>query len=521
MKRAVLYGRVSSDEQKKRETIENQIEVFESYIDFKEGFKVCNMYLDDGVSGAIPLYDRPFGKKLVEDAKKGLFDIIIVWRVDRFGRDTLTGLQAVEVLRKYGIEIISITEPFDLNTPTGRFQFINYLNMAELDRNNILDRMYMGATRAAKKGKWMGGIAPYGYIVNKDKYLEIEEEEAEVIRTIYNLYVNEKMPSSDIAVYLNNLNIPTSSMSKYNNRHRKNPTEKWRANSIMRILSSSTYKGIHEYGKRGTRRKETILREVPAIIDEEIWLKAQRQRKENTIMCKRNTKRRFFSLRGLIKCKHCGRSFYGISYKNSSPVYSCNGKRGDVVKIFGRCESLNIKAQPLEEDVWKDCLDILKNYSKYIDKIENDSKNDYNATLEDDLEKLNKSLTQKKNEKNNILTLFRKDLITEEELEEQIKDIRKEEEKILNLIKVFHDRLNETTYKDELISSMSNKLRAYTERLNDLSLEDKYDLIRLLVKRIDAETIVENGEKLPRVRVIYNLVKLETHMGMDSWLRPT
>lgn len=151
MRRAVLYGRVSSDEQKKRETIGNQVEIFESYIDFKADFKVCNMYLDDGISGAIPLYDRPFGKKLIEDAKKGLFDIIIVWKVDRFGRDTLTGLQAVEVLREYGIEIISITEPFDLNTPTGRYQFINYLNMAELERNNILDRTFMGATRAAKK----------------------------------------------------------------------------------------------------------------------------------------------------------------------------------------------------------------------------------------------------------------------------------------------------------------------------------------------------------------------------------
>ncbi|WP_291563616.1 MULTISPECIES: recombinase family protein [unclassified Clostridium] len=519
MKKVALYGRVSSDEQKERKTIENQVEILESYIDFKEDFEIYDTYLDDGITGTIPLYERPYGSALVEDAKNKLFDIILVWKVDRFGRDTLTGLQAVEVLREYGIEIISVTEPFDLNTPIGRYQFINYLNMAELERNNILDRMYMGASRAAKKGKWMGGIVPYGYIVNDDGYLEIDPKESQIIKKIYSLYIEEKMPSSDIAVYLNNLNIPTSSMSKYNNRHRKNPTEKWRANSIIRILSSTTYKGIHLYGKRATRRKEPILREVPAIIKEEIWEEAQRQRKENTIMCKRNTKRRFFLLKGLIKCKHCGRSFYGISYKNSSSVYSCSGKRGDIVKIFGKCESLNIKAELLEEDIWRDCLDILKNYSKYIDAIENDSK-DNNTDIEEDLNKLNKSLNDKKNEKNNILTLFRKSLITEDELGVQLKDIRKEEEKISNLIEAFNNRFNEVKHKDELISSMSNKLKSYAERLIDLSFEDKHDLIRLLVKGIEVETIVENGERLPKTRVVYNLIKLETFTDMDSWQKP-
>jgi len=520
MRKVALYGRVSSDEQKEKQTIENQTEILESYIDFREDLTVYDTYLDDGITGTIPLYERPYGSALVEDAKNKLFDIILVWKVDRFGRDTLTGLQTVEVLREYGIEIISVTEPFDLNTPIGRYQFINYLNMAELERNNILDRMYMGASRAAKKGKWMGGIVPYGYIVGDNGYLEIEPKESKIVKKIYELYIEEKMPSSDIAVYLNNLNIPTSSMSKYKNRHRKNPTEKWRANSVMRILSSSTYKGIHEYGKRGTRRKELILREVPAIISEEIWEEAQRQRKENTITCKRNTKRRFFLLRGLIKCKHCGRSFYGISYKNSSPVYSCSGKRGDIVKIFGKCESLNIKAELLEEDIWKDCLDILKNYSKYIDAIENDNKGS-NENIEEDLAKLNKSLTDKRNEKNNILTLFRKDLITVEELEEQLKDIRKEEEKISNLIEVFNNRSNEVKYKDELISSMSNKLKSYAKRLAVLSIEDKHDLIRLLVKGIEVDTAVENGERLPKIRVVYNLLKLETFTDRDSWQKLT
>lgn len=514
MKRVALYCRVSSDEQKERQTIENQIEILESYIDFREGLEVYNMYLDDGTSGTIPLYERPAGSLMMADAKKGLFNAVLVWKIDRFGRDTLSGLTTSEMLTKEGIEIISVTEPFDLTTPTGRYQFINYLNMAELERNNILDRMYMGATRAAKKGKYLGGPIPYGYDVNEEGYLVIDETEATVIKKIYELYTEEKMSSVDIAVYLNSSNIPTSSATKKRRRH-KNVTEKWRANSIIRILTSTTYKGIHEYGKRGTRRKEIIEREVPSIINEELWAIAQDQKKENTIMCKRNSKKRFFLLRGLIKCKYCGRNFFGISYKNSSPVYSCSGKRGDAVKIFGKCQSLNIKADLLEEDVWKDCLDILKNYTYYVNDIENNS-NNHHVNIEEDLNKLNKSLNDKKNEKNNILSLFRKQIITEEELEEQIKDIRKEEEKIVSLIEAFQNRMHEVNHEDELISNMRNKLKLYNDKLDNLSVEDKHDLIRLLVREIQAETIVENGKKIPKAHVVYNLIKLETHMDKGS-----
>lgn len=152
MKKIALYCRVSSDDQKERETIENQIDILHTYLEMHcDNMEMFNEYLDDGISGTVEFIERPAGAKLIKDAAAGLFDTVLVWKVDRFGRDTLSGLKAVELLRKYTIEILSVTEPFDLNTPTGRFQFITYLNMAELERNNILDRMYLGATRAAKK----------------------------------------------------------------------------------------------------------------------------------------------------------------------------------------------------------------------------------------------------------------------------------------------------------------------------------------------------------------------------------
>ena len=192
MKNVAIYCRVSSDDQKERETIENQVEILESYVEIRENLKIIKKYLDDGISGTIPFEERPEGKELLKDSTSGLFNTVLVYRVDRFGRDTLTGLSTIEKLRNNNIEILSVTEPFDLNTPTGRYQFINYLNMAELERNNILDRMFIGATRAAKKGQWLGGITPYGYRV-ENKYLVVDEEEAKVVKKIYDLYTEDKL----------------------------------------------------------------------------------------------------------------------------------------------------------------------------------------------------------------------------------------------------------------------------------------------------------------------------------------
>ena len=516
MRKVALYCRVSSDEQKERDTIENQVEILNTYIELKDGLNVYKEYLDNGITGTIAFEQRPAGKSLIEDASKGLFDTVLVWKVDRFGRDTLTGLSTVEILRKYDIEIISVTEPFDLNTPTGRFQFITYLNMAELERNNILDRMFLGATRAAKKGKWLGGIVPYGYVKNNG-FLEIEPKEAEVIKTIFKLYIDEGLSTLNIAVYLNNLNVPSScSIGKCNRSD--SITGKWRSGSVLRIISNTTYKGVHYYGKRGTRRKELIKREVPQIVSEEIWEKAQKVKESNIIMSKRNMKNREFLLRKLIKCEHCKKTFYGITYKDRSSVYSCAGKKSVNTKVLGyKCSNLNINADLIEETVWNKCLHILKNYDYYINQINLKSDNEDDNLLED-LNKFKKNLSDKNLEKNNILSLFRKGIINETELDEQLKDIRKEEENIGKLISSFENKIESYSHKDMLINEMSRKLKIYHDKLDNLSIEDKYEIVKLFVKSITAETIVENGERASKFHIVYNLVKLDNHTDMGSLL---
>jgi site-specific DNA recombinase len=117
-----LYLRVSSEEQRDRETIEIQDDFLEQYRSLYE-LEVAEIYKDDGVSGTIPLHERPEGRRLLEDAKEGNFGALLVYRLDRLGRSLLVIVDAHDRLQEAGVALRSATEPIDTSTPSGRLIF--------------------------------------------------------------------------------------------------------------------------------------------------------------------------------------------------------------------------------------------------------------------------------------------------------------------------------------------------------------------------------------------------------------
>jgi site-specific DNA recombinase len=215
--KVAVYARVSSEDQAERGTIENQLEFARKYCDLHQ-LDIFDWYKDDGVTGTIPLEQRPEGRRLLEDAQAGRFELLLIYRLDRLGRSARIILNAVYDLEQYGIKIRSMTEPFDTSDPSGRFLLTVLAGVADLERETILERMWHGANRAARAGKWLGGIVPYGYRVNEDGYLEINEDplpgmdmsEADVIRLIYRLVAEEGYSTIKVADYLNALGVPPS-----------------------------------------------------------------------------------------------------------------------------------------------------------------------------------------------------------------------------------------------------------------------------------------------------------------------
>jgi hypothetical protein len=135
--RAVLYARVSTEEQREKQSIETQIDFARPWCE-RENISLVGIYRDEGISGTIPFEDRPDGKRLLEDARQKKFNVVLVFKVDRLGRADVVSHIALHHLETLGVGLRSLTEPFDTATPQGRFMF------SILVANSAMDRSRMG-----------------------------------------------------------------------------------------------------------------------------------------------------------------------------------------------------------------------------------------------------------------------------------------------------------------------------------------------------------------------------------------
>jgi site-specific DNA recombinase len=515
-----VYARVSSEDQAERETIENQVDFALKYCDLHQ-IQIYDWYKDDGISGTISLENRDEGKRLLEDAKQGKFKLVLIYNLKRLGRKARIILNAVHELEQYGVHVRSMTEPFDTSDANGRFLLTVLAGVAELDRETMLDTLWHGANRAARKGKWLGGIVPYGYFVNEAGYLEINENpipnkdisEAGLVRLIYYLIAEKKYSTIKVADYLNLFEYPTSYTKdgRLKKGKRKEKTAGiWSPGAISRIIKNTTYMGIHHYGKRATRKREIITREVPAIVSVEQWEKAQKVLEENQIEAFRNTKNTKYLLRGLIKCGTCGLNYHGIGYPSGKHVpgtkrairyyYQCGGKHKYHGAIIGRCPSKNIPAEWIENLIWSYCEEFIKNPGEVIEELrkERETKSSKNSMQKElilkEIETINKAISDKENGKQSILDLFRKNLISNLDVEKQLQKIAIEKEqlemKIKELeasIKIYSDSIQQVNSIDDILKELREKIGG------QLTFEVKREIIKKLVSQI---TVIANDDKV-------------------------
>lgn len=495
-KRVVIYCRVSSEEQKKKDTIEGQLETLRTYLDNnKDKYTLVREYLDNGVTGTLSFKDREGGKKLLEDAVNlHDFDSILIYKIDRLARDTLVSLNAIEEITKLGLEVISLSEPFNLNTPTGRFQFQLYSNMAELDRANILERMHIGTLRSAKNGKWLGGVVPYGFTLNKEGKLDINILQANVVRYIYYLYIEKNKGMDTIAGILNDLGVVNLNGSANGKVKKSN----WSVSLVNRILNSSIYYGLHRFGER-SNAKNIIDRNYPPIVPVEVFEAAKKKRQFNKKMMPKNTSNRVFLLRGKIICGKCGKPYYGHYYSKKNDVYFCSGKNTRNKKLYNTsCDNLNVSADDLENYVWESCKNVIINFDKLsLPKNNKKEKNDI------ELKALKNKYDNYDKEKNNILKLFRKELISEDELNEQLADIKKEYSNILN-------RINELNSEeiDDNIYDIKSLVDIYKNKIEKADPETKMRIINILIKYIEINRIEEEGVLYPHANIVWTISTL-------------
>jgi len=372
-KRAVLYARVSTDEQGKGFSLPTQLEACREYAE-EHGFTVAGKFADEFTGTSL---DRPGLDQLRDLIANDTIEAVIIYDLDRLSRRAIHQMLLEEEFARAGVETHYVLGQYD-NTPEGRLQKQIKGAIAEYERAKIEERLKRGLRGKARAGYVIvGHNRPYGYNVVREPHkawLTINEEEAKVVKLIYRWYVygdeeNGPLPIRNIAKRLTDMKIPTRS-DKQGSSPKTLGYGEWSASSVRCILSNETYCGTWHYCKRlnvdgkpvKRPRKEWIPVEVPAIISKELWGVTQRQLRLNRERARRNTKHSYL-LQGLLRCGQCGYRLLGGGQTKTQTgkiyYYRCGKKN----TIYGdqRCRSRYVNSGVADTKVWEAVEAILLN----------------------------------------------------------------------------------------------------------------------------------------------------------------
>jgi site-specific DNA recombinase len=290
-----VYCRVSTDEQAQEGySIRGQVEKLKSYISAKS-WSVYDVYLDEGISGK-NITERPAINRMIEDIVKGNVKNVLVFKLDRLTRSVADLVQLIDLFKVYGCAFNSLTESIDTSTASGRM-FLKIIGIfSEFERENIGERIRLGKERKAKEG-WTTAApnVSYGYDRDKgEKIQRVNEEEAEIVRRVFDMYVHQNMSLRQIACTFNQEGIT---------RKKGNPWTTWMVGSC---LQNCNYAGRVRYSILDQERYFETEGKHDAIISEELFEQAQQlmAKTKAAAPTKRPTEKNYFL--GFLYCGICG-----------------------------------------------------------------------------------------------------------------------------------------------------------------------------------------------------------------------
>jgi site-specific DNA recombinase len=504
--KVALCLRVSSEEQRDRETIEIQREFLEQYCALY-GLYVAGMYADDGVSGTVPLHERPEGRRLVEDAKAGKFDTVLVYKLDRLGRSLLVIVDAHDRLQAAGVSLRSATEPIDTSTASGRLIFQMLASFAEYERETIRERTRAGLHRAYRGGRHMGAV-PYGYRADEHGRLEIVPEEAEVVREVVSNVADGATLYAE-AKRLNDLGVPAPGW-RYVGGKRRPGSRAWSVTTITRFVHMRVYSGPHEVRIDGG--EGLIERGAPAVVEAALQERALAALTQNKRYPNRKADRNYL-LSGLVKCEACGSACTGHPATTRKGAkyhyYVCRGSR---TNNFGRGRPHRppyLNAKWLEGLVWADVRRFIEDPGEVLERVREQIGGDYGADeeLEARREELAKRLAGKQAEKDRYVRAYAQEHISEEELDVYLADLKNQTDNLRLLLSSVEADLSHRRQRMELTEATRVWLAALKQRVAEIE-EDTEDafrvckqLVKLLVAKITARKRHEDGGT--EVRITY------------------
>ncbi len=316
--RVCVYTRVSTLMQVDGFSLAGQEAEIQKYCDFHD-MEIVARYSDQGKSGKT-LAGREEFQRMISDIDTGKLKVecVIVYKLSRFGRSVLDVLRTLETLHSNNVFLHCVADNIDTSSQMGKLITTIMSSLAEMELENIHAQTMLGRKQKASEGRWNGGFAPYGYaLINGE--LVVNEEEAEVIRKIFELYTTTDLGIAGIVKYLYT--------HGYKKALRGNGKKETFARSfVSRVLDNPVYNGEIAYGRRhmlppdknGERKmilQDDFIRvdgKHEALVPAEQYENAQQKRKAMaSVVHKREDNNHVHMLATLVKCPVCGGPLYG------------------------------------------------------------------------------------------------------------------------------------------------------------------------------------------------------------------
>ena len=371
--RVTFYARVSTDQDEQINSLENQVQYYTELIQSKPNWKFVPGYIDEGISGGSTKKRDNFNR-MIRDAKAGMFDFIITKEISRFSRSTLDSIKYTQELLDYNVGVFFQNDNINTLDTDSEFRLVIMAGVAQDEIRKLSERLKFGFRQAIKNGHVLGNDKLYGYD-KKDCVLTVNEEEAEIIRIIFDLYGNQRLGTRTISKRLMELGYTSREGNAFNTL------------TIRHILENPKYKGWYCGNKSQSvdyRTKRNILLDesewvtypdpsIPAIVSEELWNRTnalyKRRREEMKSHSSGISFHNRYPYSAKIYCEEHGTTFHRQviqTKKGQQEVWQCK-----VYRSHGRaaCSAPQIRSSDLDlilSDIFKE---LVRDKEKIIDSL--------------------------------------------------------------------------------------------------------------------------------------------------------
>ena len=520
-KKCYIYTRVSTAAQVEGYSLEAQKEELHKYAKYHD-LEIVGEYCDAGRSGG-SIRGRLDFQRMMDDVinEKDSVSFVLVFKLSRFGRNAADVLKSVQLLQDYEVDLVSVNDEIDSSTSGGRLMLSILSAVAEMEKENITVQFSTGKLHKFKKGGWAGGPVPYGYR-NEGGKLYVVSEEAEIVRTIFEMYAQDGNGISTVIRYLNDSGYKTRRGKPFNR------------STLGSIIANPIYCGDMYFNRRtnikNARPKEVLYAKGihEPIISEELFYRVKDKYDDKGKAKDRvEDADRISILSGLVKCPLCGAGLVAHYKRNKSPITG-EWVRTSYLYCCPKHQKANGRTCIYEKQLRQELIDAavfeyvgkVKNMTSFTAYIENRLlRADEYDKIEEEIQILRKKYYHTESRKDRVNKEIDALDVLSESYDADLTSLSDQADALYDELDRIEDEIaKEKQNWDSLQASRITleKINAYLEQFPELyekmSCREKREIMRLLIERIDVfPERREDGKIIKSVTFRFPMYKLDKH----------